>query len=732
MSEKERKKFHSKGIFTVTQLSYTFRPRRRPKRLRDKREKYHHALKALAIREKKIHIVGSPELKIDGTPVYLDVEGLPDRDFYYLIGVRIGNGETGVQHSLWAETTEAEGRIWREFLAILQEVEKPVLIHYGRYETTFLRAMICRYGEPATGPIIQTAISQSINLLSLVFAQLYLPVYSNGLKEIAGYLDFRWSDPRPSGLKTIMWRDEWDRRTPAGLKEQLIKYNAEDCQALESVATAIIHLGTKPGTDVGHAVVHTELLPHNSMWPRFSSPFPEFEKANKAARWDYQRDRIYVRSSRRIRKIKNQQDGAGQETPIINETIVIQDKPPCPKCGYASGGSHKLTKMLLYDLRFGKNSLRKWVVEYRFPLPWCGRCRTRYGLTKELWPGANCGKNLTAYVIYQCLELYIPQLAVGRGLKRLFGFNFGTDAQVHRLKSRAAEFFTETCKRIRERIIGGNLVHVDETHANEQGKAAYVWVFATMHEVLYLYSESREGEIAHATLSDFKGVLISDFYSVYDSFSCLQQKCLLHLIRDLNAEVLHNPYDQDLKGIVSGFATVLKEVVETVDRFGLKKHFLHKHRKSVDRFYRKIVSADPQSEAAIKCKERFEKNRDKLFTFLDHDGIPWNNNNAEHAIKAFATLRKVMQGSSTRKGIEDYLILPNVQVFRTRLSRFPSFRRKGRLRIRGTLRETKANPPPSRRNDSHVERMPLTEVPKNGLERRSFFLKEVISTQSSQ
>ena len=48
--------------------------RRRPRRLRDKREKYHHSLQALAIREKKIHIVGSPELKIEGTPVYLDVD----------------------------------------------------------------------------------------------------------------------------------------------------------------------------------------------------------------------------------------------------------------------------------------------------------------------------------------------------------------------------------------------------------------------------------------------------------------------------------------------------------------------------------------------------------------------------------------------------------------------------------------------------------------------------------
>ncbi len=64
MTVKERKKLHDKGIFTVTQLSYTFRPRRRPKRLRDKREKHHHSLRALAIRQKKIHIVGSPEMRL--------------------------------------------------------------------------------------------------------------------------------------------------------------------------------------------------------------------------------------------------------------------------------------------------------------------------------------------------------------------------------------------------------------------------------------------------------------------------------------------------------------------------------------------------------------------------------------------------------------------------------------------------------------------------------------------
>src|SRR5262249_5907719 len=73
MTEKERARLKKKGILTVSQLSYTFRPRRRAKRFADRAEKYHHSLKALAIREAKTHVIGDPRLRIDGTPVFLDV-----------------------------------------------------------------------------------------------------------------------------------------------------------------------------------------------------------------------------------------------------------------------------------------------------------------------------------------------------------------------------------------------------------------------------------------------------------------------------------------------------------------------------------------------------------------------------------------------------------------------------------------------------------------------------------
>ena len=138
---------------------------------------------------------------------------------------------------------------------------------------------------------------------------------------------------------------------------------------------------------------------------------------------------------------------------------------------------------------------------------------------------------------------------------------------------------------------------------------------------------------------------------------CPQQKCLLHLMRDLNQAVLDAPFDEEVKQIALGFGDLLKNIVGTIDRWGLKRRFLNRHLAGVDRFYRQIEKTDYQSAAALKCKDRFERNRQKLFTFLNHDGIPWNNNNAEHAIKAFARLRRAIGGLSSPKGIDDYLVL---------------------------------------------------------------------------
>src|SRR5712691_3125980 len=109
------------------------------------------------------------------------------------------------------------------------------------------------------------------------------------------------------------------------------------------------------------------------------------------------------------------------------------------------------------------------------------------------------------------------------------------------------------------------------------GKGAYVWVFTSLEDVAFVYSAGREASTPQNVLQKFQGVLVSDFYTAYDSIACAQQKCILHLIRDLNDAVLDNPYDESIKGIVTTFADLFRAIVATIDRWGLKSRFLRKH-----------------------------------------------------------------------------------------------------------------------------------------------------------
>lgn len=184
-----------------------------------------------------------------------------------------------------------------------------------------------------------------------------------------------------------------------------------------------------------------------------------------------------------------------------------------------------------------------------------------------------------------------------------------------------------------------------------------------MEEVIYLYKPTREADFLHEFLRLFNGVLVTDFYSGYDSLECPQQKCLVHLMRDLNDYLLKNPFDEDIKEIVVEFGSILKNIIYTLDNRGLKKRYLHKHKKGVNRFFRNLKRKEFSSETANKIKKRLIDYEKELFLFLDYDNIPWNNNNAEYAIKYFADYRQsINKGSITENGLQAYLILLSIYI----------------------------------------------------------------------
>ena len=199
-----------------------------------------------------------------------------------------------------------------------------------------------------------------------------------------------------------------------------------------------------------------------------------------------------------------------------------------------------------------------------------------------------------------------------------------------------------------------------------------------------MYRPTREGDFLKELLKDFQGVLVSDFYAAYDSLECPQQKCLIHLMRDINQDLLNNPFDEELKSITGPFGTLLRAIVDD-------------HRPA-----RPEATAPEEAQARgggvlpqprrqhlpLRGRrgppQRLLKNEDKLFTFIHHDGVPWNNNNAENAIKRFAYYREDTVGHHEGGGIDRLPgaaeHLPDLPVQGSQLPEVPAVPGTGRRR----------------------------------------------------
>jgi hypothetical protein len=525
--------------------------------------------------------------------------------------------------------------------------------------------MFARYGRPCDGSAAAIAIERALNLLSLVFAHIYFPAFSNGLKDIAGHLGFRWAGSPSSGLEAIVWRYRWEASRDPSVKQALLDYNREDCEALELVANRMTDLHRAVSTDDrpsdSNIILVSEVKMENAFPFRFgrhSFALPELETINRTAYWDYQRERVYLKaSSKRVWRAKRYSRRGSRLRP--NTIIECPQAVSCPTCQSNFICRHgKMTKIEI-DIRFMRHGVKRWVTRYIIHRYRCESCGGTFYPSNRRWTRNKYGPAITAYAIYQNIELGLPQRRVASSVSRLFDL-YLPHQTVNLFKAAAAEHYASTYNGLLKKLCSGPLLHVDETRANILNKDCYVWVLTSMEEVPYFRTANREGSTIQTMLRDFSGVLVSDFYAAYDGVECPQQKCLIHLIRDLNDDLLKHPFDETLKRLAGDFSSLVRSMVETVDRRGLKKRFLGRHRAPVEQFYDRLDGACGVSEATTKVMERLKKNRDRLFTFLDFDGVPWNNNNTEHAIKSFVSLRRVIDGRTTEKGLNDFLVLLSV------------------------------------------------------------------------
>jgi predicted RecB family nuclease len=663
LKPKEISRQHRKGIFTVTQYSYTYRPRRSRRKAKKRTSKHQFSLNARAIRTQTTYVDGGLVLPVAGTRLYLDVEGSPDGDMYYLIGLVVCDGTTTSFQQFWADNKAAEGEIWRAFLRTLADLDDWVLFHYGSYESRFVKRMCNSYGINAE---LQSRLSSRMcNVLSAIHSHVYFPVYSNSLKNVAPHLGFQWSPEITSGLQAAAKRAQWEGGANDSLKKQLMLYNQEDCLALRTVTDVLERIATGSwgsGERAPTPLVNTaDLTPGPTRrFRQITFFFPELKTINKCAYFDYQRERVYFRTSRPVRQSLQRRDRSNRASPRVNKEIVYEPPITCPLCRGAHLVERRAVSKVVYSLKKCSGGIKRWVVRHKSHMRKCVECNKSFVPEGYRALGRSClGWELVGWTVYQNIALLHSQGAVTKELRDVFGLRLSHDIAAN-CKEQAATHYEPTYRYLIEKLRQGHLAHADETLVSLKGATGYVWAFTSMEEVIYAYSDTREGDMVKEMLKGFKGVLVSDFFAGYDSIAVPQQKCLIHLVRDINDDLFSNPFDEELKRFARLLTELLTPIIATVDRFGLKQYHLHRHKADVEAFLCTFLSLRCESEVVAGYQRRIEKYRGKLFTFLDHDGVPWNNNNAEHAIKRIALLRRVIGGSATVTGLKQYLLLLSI------------------------------------------------------------------------
>jgi len=331
----------------------------------------------------------------------------------------------------------------------------------------------------------------------------------------------------------------------------------------------------------------------------------------------------------------------------------------------------------------------------------CPKCHMPCSPELGLFKNARFGPGFVSYVIGQRIETALPLEAIIGEMQKIFGPRFSLsaaaivgwfrkfEAQIKRIYDQLADLLKESF-----------FAHIDETGLSLQGENWWLWVICCANIVLYRESNTRGHDAIKDLIQGFEGTIIADFFSAYEKFDENEhQKCLAHLLSDIIEHIvrLKKQNDRIEKKLAEHEEAEerkkLKEsgewkkgpgrprtlhALEDDELSDLKKkqeknlQCLHQTMK-LGEFFREpftdgVFSYKQSSDDRIdkedaeqllseliseiegegvgddtirKLLKRCKKYKGRLFTYLQQEGMPPDNNSAERRLRKFARQRKI-------------------------------------------------------------------------------------------
>ena len=361
------------------------------------------------------------------------------------------------------------------------------------------------------------------------------------------------------------------------------------------------------------------------------------------------------------RKPGGQPGHRGAHRPLVGAVRVDKFVPllpgECQRCGAALPRKLAQAQTVGEPQRYQVTELpamRAQITEYQLHNVAC-RCGA---ITRALLPPeikGNFGPQLTALVAYVTVVCRMPRRVVERLLAQVLDVEMSLGS-TQKCWEEASQAVALPCQELEEQLKDEPVLNVDETGWRTNGDKRYLWAFVALQYVVYTVAATRGSEVLVRLLGAvFRGVLCSDRFGAYLKYhSGKAQFCWAHLKRNL-----------------LGILDLSKNsAVERFCRNALAQHarlfrLWHKFRGGqIDRQQLLVRSLPIQKKIFTLAEQHLNsrhrevgnlalalwEHNERLFTFLEHEGVEPTNNSAERALRTGVQWRKICFGNRSASG----------------------------------------------------------------------------------
>ena len=273
------------------------------------------------------------------------------------------------------------------------------------------------------------------------------------------------------------------------------------------------------------------------------------------------------------------------------------------------------------------------------------------------------GPRIQGLTAYLHSRQYIPYDRIREFYADVLGLSISSGCLVNMI-----ECFADKSKgiyqEIRRRVVASPVVGADETGVNINGKNRWAWVFQTPKLTYIDAGLSRSKKVVDEIFPQGfpKSVLVHDCWTSYFGIQTRgHQICVAHLLREL--EYLGKLYKE--QQWTANFSALLHKALELKKTLLVAEDYLlhNSPQRSIleedtDQMLNQTTHSEYKKLTAF--KERIQKRRHCLLTFLYDPQVPPDNNASERAIRTFKVKQKVSGLFRKQDGAKTFAVIRSI------------------------------------------------------------------------